>query len=67
MSHPFFKIHFTSFFTSIHLSFIDLLLRTTIIRSLYEAAKQGPAVSVIPVFIPSKPSYKSLFVFSKGP
>lgn len=65
MSHtPFLIIHLTNFLTSIHLSFIDLLFKTTIIMFLQHAERQGPAVSVIPVFKPSKPSYKSLFVFS---
>jgi hypothetical protein len=53
--------------TSVHLYSIDLELRITADNLnpsfLIVAAKQGPAVGVIPVFNPLYPHSRSLFVF----
>ena len=57
----------TSFCTSTHLWSIDFELRITMmnLNSFLEivAAKQGPAVGVIPVLRPENPCSKSLLVF----
>ena len=63
--------HSTTSLASLHLTSIFLLLISTTknyksrpFKCLWvDAARQGPAFGVIPVFIPDQPSFSILFVF----